>query len=159
MLSRIRGDFLLYSEGLQHGQENTSQAYPPEFRHKVLELARSGGSVAEISRQFDVSRQTIMNWTKQDADSGRRDDILNSSDRVELRRRHPFAHPSRLEFARRSEIARETTASASRNSAKEPTMSPPASRSPWNKRPIKRFHRRRGRTAMISLRQPVSSLG
>jgi transposase-like protein len=38
-----------------------SRAYPPKLRDKVLELARSGRSVAEISRQFDVSRQTIMN--------------------------------------------------------------------------------------------------
>ncbi len=63
------------------------RAYPPEFRHKVLELVRSGRSVAEISRQFDVSRQTIMNWMKQDdADSGRRTDILNSDERKELTR-------------------------------------------------------------------------
>ena len=61
------------------------RAYPPDFRHKVLELVRSGRSVAEISRQFDVSRQTIMNWVKQDdADSGRRTDLLNSDERKEL---------------------------------------------------------------------------
>ncbi len=60
------------------------RAYPPDFRHKVLELVRSGRSVAEISRQF-VSRQTIMNWMKQDdADSGRRTDLLNSDERKEL---------------------------------------------------------------------------
>ena len=63
------------------------RAYPPEFRHKVLELARSGRSVAQISRQFDVSRQTVMNWMKQDdADSGRRSDLLNSDERQELTR-------------------------------------------------------------------------
>lgn len=63
------------------------QAYPPEFRHKLLELARSGRSVAELSRQFEVSRQTIMNWMKvDDADSGRRTDILNSDERNELTR-------------------------------------------------------------------------
>jgi len=67
--------------------KKTPRAYPPEFRHKLLELARSGRSVAEISRQFDVSRQTIMNWMKQDdADSGRRTDILNSEERKELTR-------------------------------------------------------------------------
>lgn len=32
------------------------RAYPPEFRHKILEVARSGRSVAEISRQYEVSR-------------------------------------------------------------------------------------------------------
>ena len=61
------------------------QAYPPEFRHKVLELVRSGRSVAEVSRQFDVTRQTIMNWLKQDdADSGRREGVLTSNERTEL---------------------------------------------------------------------------
>ena len=84
MWGRFRGDFLVYTKGLQHGQTDSS-AYPPEFRHKVLELVRSGRSVAEVSRQFDVSRQTIMNWLKQDdADSGRREDVLTSSERTEL---------------------------------------------------------------------------
>lgn len=68
-------------------KQTLSRAYPPEFRHKVLELVRSGRSVAAVSREFDVSRQTIMNWTKQeDADSGRRDDLLTSDERKELTR-------------------------------------------------------------------------
>lgn len=63
------------------------RAYPPEFRHKLLELVRSGRSVADVARQFEVSRQTIMNWAKQDdADSGRRSDLLNSDERKELSR-------------------------------------------------------------------------
>ena len=63
------------------------RAYPPESRHKVLELVRSGRSVSDVSPQFDVSRQTIMNLAKQDdADSGRRTDILNSDERKELTR-------------------------------------------------------------------------
>ena len=67
--------------------KKTPRAYPPEFRHKILELVRTGRSVAEISRQFDVSRQAIMNWVKQaDADSGHRSDLLNSDERKELTR-------------------------------------------------------------------------
>ncbi len=67
--------------------KHPTRAYPPEFRHKALELVRSGRNVAEVSRQLDISRQTIMNWMKQDdADSGRRDDILNSDERKELTR-------------------------------------------------------------------------
>jgi len=86
MLGRFRGDFLVYTEGLHHGQASHS-GLPARFRHKALELVRSGRSVAEVSRQLDVSRQTIMNWMKQDdADSGRRDDILNSDERKELAR-------------------------------------------------------------------------
>jgi transposase-like protein len=53
------------------------RAYPSEFRHRALELVRSGRSVAAVSRQLDVSRQTIMNWMKQeDADSGLRPELL-----------------------------------------------------------------------------------
>ncbi len=62
-----------------------TRAYPPEFRRKIVELVRSGRSVAAVSREFDVSRQTIMNWLKQDdADLGRRDDVLSSDERKEL---------------------------------------------------------------------------
>jgi len=65
--------------------KNIPRAYPPEFRHKVLELVRSGRSVAEASRQYELSRQTIMNWMKQDdADYGRRGDLLTTDERKEL---------------------------------------------------------------------------
>jgi transposase len=61
------------------------RAYPSEFRHKALELVRSGRSVAAVSRQLDVSRQTIMNWMKQeDADSGFRPELLTTEERKEL---------------------------------------------------------------------------
>ena len=65
--------------------KSTPRAYPPESRHKVLELVQAGRSVAEVSRQFDVSRQTIMNGQKQDdADSGKREDVLTTNERAEL---------------------------------------------------------------------------
>lgn len=51
------------------------RVYPPEFRHKILELVRLGRSVNSVAREFEM-----------DADSGRRDDILNSSERAELAR-------------------------------------------------------------------------
>jgi transposase-like protein len=35
--------------------KNIPRAYPPEFRHKVLELVRSGRSVAEASRQYELT--------------------------------------------------------------------------------------------------------
>ncbi len=61
------------------------RAYPPEFRQKALELVQTGRSVAEVSRKLDVSRQTIMNWIQRDdADSGRRGDLLTSEERKEL---------------------------------------------------------------------------
>jgi len=62
-----------------------SRSYPPEFRQKILELIRSGRSGNAVAKQFNVSRQTISNWLKQDAlDGGRRTDGLTSDERAEL---------------------------------------------------------------------------
>jgi transposase len=61
------------------------KVYPPEFRQKILELIRSGESGNAVARRYNVSRQTISNWLKQDdADSGRRPDVLTSDERAEL---------------------------------------------------------------------------
>jgi transposase len=61
------------------------RTYPPEFRRKVLELARSGRSLSSIANEFGVARQTIMNWQKQDdLDAGRRTDGLTTEERVEM---------------------------------------------------------------------------
>jgi transposase len=63
------------------------KVYPPEFRQKILELIRSGESGNAVARRFNVSRQTISNWLKQDdADSGRRPDVLTTDERSELTR-------------------------------------------------------------------------
>jgi transposase len=60
-------------------------SYPPEFRRNVLDLVRSGRSVKAVAEQFQVSRQTIMNWQKQDdLDSGRRTDGLTTEERKEM---------------------------------------------------------------------------
>jgi transposase len=59
--------------------------YPPEFRRRVLELVRAGRSVNAVAREFEISRQTIMNWQKQDdLDSGRRNDGLTTEEHKEL---------------------------------------------------------------------------
>jgi len=63
------------------------RVYPPEFRHKVLELIRSGKSANAVAREFEISRQTITNWQKQDdLDAGRRTDGLTSDEHAELTR-------------------------------------------------------------------------
>ncbi len=41
--------------------------YPPEFRRRVLDLLADGRSVASLSRDLDVSHQTIYNWRRQEA--------------------------------------------------------------------------------------------
>ena len=65
----------------------THPAYPPEFRHQVLELVRSGRSPAELARDFECSADTIRKWVRQAGlDEGRSDAGLTTDDRDELRR-------------------------------------------------------------------------
>jgi transposase len=62
-------------------------AYAPDFREKLMALAQSGRSANALAKEFGVSRQTIMNWLKQDAlDSGQRGDGLTTDERSELSR-------------------------------------------------------------------------
>ena len=65
----------------------TPLPYPPEFRHQMVELVRSGRAIRELAREFECSDQTIRNWVRQAGlDEGRRDDGLTSAEREELRR-------------------------------------------------------------------------
>ena len=40
--------------------------YSPEFRHRVLELLKTGKTVSEVAFDLGVSSQTIYNWRRQD---------------------------------------------------------------------------------------------
>jgi transposase len=61
------------------------KAYPPEFRQKVVELARSGRQPDDLAHEFSLARQTVRNWIKQfDLDSGHRNDGLTTEERAEL---------------------------------------------------------------------------
>jgi transposase len=61
------------------------RSYPLDFRHKVLELLRSGRRIDELATEFELSPQTIRNWEKQaDLDGGKRTDGLTSEERGEL---------------------------------------------------------------------------
>ena len=62
-------------------------AYPPEFRRKLIELARTGRTPEQLAEEFEPSAQTIRNWIKQDQlDAGERTDGLTTAERDELRR-------------------------------------------------------------------------
>jgi len=62
-------------------------SYPPDFRQKVVELARSGRLPDDLASEFGLARQTVRNWIKQaDLDSGRCVDGLTSEERAELTR-------------------------------------------------------------------------
>ncbi len=40
--------------------------YPEEFRRQVVDLARAGTKVAQLSKTFGVSDATIYNWLKRE---------------------------------------------------------------------------------------------
>ena len=63
----------------------TRAPYPPEYRERILALIRSGKSIVEVGRSFEVTEQTIGNWVAQDErDRGERKDGLSSPERDEL---------------------------------------------------------------------------
>ncbi len=65
----------------------TRRPYARDFREKMVALVRSGRSPAELSKEFEPTAQTIINWVRQaDRDAGRRGDGLTSEERSELRR-------------------------------------------------------------------------
>src|SRR5579864_2882950 len=54
------------------------RSYPPDFRQKVVDLARTGRNLDELAHEFDLARQTVRNWVKQaDLDAGARSDGRN----------------------------------------------------------------------------------
>jgi transposase len=63
----------------------TRPAYPPKLRQKLVELARSGRTVADLAREFEPTETTIRNWIAQaDRDKGVRSDGLTTDERKEL---------------------------------------------------------------------------
>ena len=65
----------------------THPPYPPEYRRRIVELARAGRSVNELAREFEPSANAIRKWVKQASlDEGLRSDGLTTSEREELTR-------------------------------------------------------------------------
>jgi transposase len=96
--------------------------YPPEFRHRIIELARKGRTPEELARQFEPSAQAIRNWIRQaDRDDGRRHDGLTTEEREEVRRlrREVKVLREEREILRKAAawFARETTSIPSRDSS------------------------------------------
>lgn len=65
----------------------TRPPYPPEFKEEAIRLMRSSEKpLAQISRELNVSEQTLRNWRKQEEiDEGEREG-LTTSEREELGR-------------------------------------------------------------------------
>ena len=62
-------------------------AYPPEFRHQLIELVRAGRTPEQLAQEFEPSAQTIRNWVHQaERDAGQGTDGLTTPEREELTR-------------------------------------------------------------------------
>ena len=56
----------------------TRRPYPPEFREQMVALVRAGRTPEELSRKFEPTAQSIINWVAQaDRDEGKRKDGLS----------------------------------------------------------------------------------
>jgi transposase len=61
--------------------------YAPEYRRRIIELARAGRSIKELAREFEPSENAIREWVKQAAlDEGLRSDGLTTTEHEELNR-------------------------------------------------------------------------
>lgn len=59
--------------------------YPPEFRRRLIEMARAGRTPESLAKDFEPTAQAIRNWVKQaDLDEGKRSDGLTTEEREEL---------------------------------------------------------------------------
>jgi len=62
-------------------------AYPPEFKTKLVALVLAGRSPEELADEFEPSGQTIRNWVRQaQLDAGHRKDALTTDERQEIAR-------------------------------------------------------------------------
>jgi len=65
----------------------THPPYAPEYRRRIIELARAGRKIEELAREFEPSANAIRKWVKQAAlDEGLRKDGLTTGEREELNR-------------------------------------------------------------------------
>ncbi len=65
----------------------TRAPYPPEYKRRIIELARSGRSIYSVAEEVEASRQTITNWIHQaERDAGERPDGLPTAEREDLTR-------------------------------------------------------------------------
>ena len=76
----------------------TRKPCPPEFREQMVALVRAGRTPEELSREFEPTAQSIINWVAQaDRNEGKRKDGLTSAEREELQRLRKANRQLRLE--------------------------------------------------------------
>src|SRR5450759_3745133 len=65
----------------------THPPYAPEYRRRMIEMARARRSLDQLAREFEPSANAIRQWVKQAAlDEGLRSDGLSTAEREELTR-------------------------------------------------------------------------
>jgi transposase len=65
----------------------THPPYAPEYRRRLVELARAGRSLTALAREFEPSVETIRQWVRQaELDEGLHSDGLTTTEREELNR-------------------------------------------------------------------------
>jgi transposase len=65
----------------------TDAPYAPEYRRRIVELARAGRSIEQLAREFEPTANAIRKWVKQAAlDEWLRNDGLSTTEREELTR-------------------------------------------------------------------------
>ena len=42
----------------------THQPYPPEYRRRIIELARAGRRITKLAHEFEPTADTIRQWVK-----------------------------------------------------------------------------------------------
>ena len=76
----------------------TRKPYPPGFRQQMVALVRAGRTPEELSREFEPTAHSIINWVAQaDRNEGKRKDGLTSAEREELQRLRKANRQLRLE--------------------------------------------------------------
>ncbi len=62
-------------------------AYPPDFRWKMVELVQARRTPEELAKEFEPTVQTIRKWVEQaERDADKRHDGLTSAERQEFTR-------------------------------------------------------------------------
>ena len=65
--------------------DQNGKRYQPEFKARVVELARAGRSISSLAKEFKITPATIRSWKLQaDRDEGVRTDGLTSDEKKEL---------------------------------------------------------------------------
>ena len=63
----------------------TKPAYPPEYKRRVVELARAGRTPRSLAQEFGCDAKSVSNWLKQaDIDEGRSGNGLTTDEKAEL---------------------------------------------------------------------------